>query len=155
MSGETWLVLAGIALMVGLVAWFVGRPFLGRGAELPEAADPRAVALLAEREAVLLTLRDLDADHAAGRLAEDDWRSLRAEAVDRAARLLAALDALAAESEGSTARLAAELEAEVQAAGVRGDAGPVCPGCGHRVAPGDRFCAGCGRALTDVAAALG
>lgn len=150
MTAATLLVFAAIAVLVVAVTVYVGRPLLGGGAALAPA-DRRAVALLTEREALLATVRDLDADRASGRLDEPDYQRLRAESVQRGAVLLAALDTLAAEADGATARLSAELEAEVAArvdpAAAVAIAGRQCLECGHACGPADRFCGGCGRAL--------
>lgn len=88
-----WLgaAVAVIALLAGMV-WMAAP--LWRGAPDAVGDDPRLVGLLAEREAVLATLRDLDADAHDGRLAPADHAALRAEAVARGAAILAALDAL-------------------------------------------------------------
>jgi len=82
----------GALAIVGWAVW----P-LRAGAEPAVPADPRVVARLLDREAALAELRDLDADHAAGRLADAHWRALRDAAVARAARALAALDRLGAD----------------------------------------------------------
>lgn len=73
-----------------IVAWALWP--LRAGAEHMAAVDPRVVARLLEREVALAELRDLDADHADGRLSDADWRELRDAAVARAASALAALD---------------------------------------------------------------
>lgn len=113
------LVVAAIALVAGLVAW-VGLP-LWRGDAGGDVPDPRVVALLAEREATLAALRDLDADHADGRVTDADYAALRAEAVARGAAALDALDALARDAAGRNARLLEAVEREVAALAERGD----------------------------------
>lgn len=101
--------------LVAAVAWWVSMP-LRRG-ELPlDAPDQRAVALLAQREAVLASLRDLEADHASGRVADAPYAAQRTELVTRGAATLAALDAVAADLGGRAAALAEAIEAEVAAA---------------------------------------
>jgi hypothetical protein len=156
-TSELLLMLSAIVIMVGALAVFVGRPLLG-GSEALEPADPRAVALLSEREAVLATLRDLDADHASGRLGDDDYTVLRAEAMTRGGQVLAALDAIAAQSAGETAALTAAIEADVAALEQAAVPAPVavavprpirrfCPSCGRAVDVEDRFCGSCGAGL--------
>lgn len=113
--GAVVAALALLALAFAL-AW-VAAP-LWRGAPAPTADDPRVVALLAEREAILAALRDLDADAADGRLAPDDHRALRVETVARGAAVLAALDAVAAGDRPpspSAAHPADAVEADVRA----------------------------------------
>jgi len=86
--------LLAAALAAAAVTAWVLRPLRGGAAHRP--ARPGAPpALAAERDAALALLRDLDADHADGRLGEADWTLLRAEALARAAAAVAALDALA------------------------------------------------------------
>ncbi len=103
---------AAIALVAGLV-WMAAP--LWRGAPGAVGDDPRLVGLLAEREAVLATLRDLDADARDGRLAPADHEALRAEAVARGAAILAALDALptlqAAAAESATDAVESDVAA--------------------------------------------
>ena len=108
-----FLLVAGI-LLVGVTAWVV-RPLLG-GAMPLDPPDPRAVALLARREAILASLRDLDSDHAEGRLGDADHAALRQDLVAQGVATLAALDRLAEASAGRTAELAAAVEAEVAVA---------------------------------------
>jgi hypothetical protein len=75
-----------VAIVV-LVAWFVTAP-LRRGPS--EEADDPAVAELADlearKEAKYRQIRDAEADHAAGKLTDEDFkrldRELRGEAVD-------------------------------------------------------------------------
>jgi hypothetical protein len=107
-----FLVLAGV-LLVGVTVWVV-RPLLG-GAVMLDPPDPRAVALLSRREAILASLRDLDSDHTEGRLGDADHAALRQELVAQGVATLAALDRLAEASAGRTAELAAAVEAEVAA----------------------------------------
>ncbi len=115
MADPTGLALLALAAgaLAGVVAWVV-RPL--RGAALPlDPPDPRAVALLARREAILASLRDLDADHADGRLGDADHAALRQDLVAQGVATLAALDRLADANAGRAAELAAAIEAEVAA----------------------------------------
>jgi Flp pilus assembly protein CpaB len=145
-ASELLLLLAALLVVAGLLA-YVGRP-LWRGEGDAPPADPRAVALLLEREAVLAALRDLDADHAAGRLPDEIWRTLRADAVARGAAVLAALDDVAADAAGNSARYTEAIEAEVALRS--GEARPAtlaCRRCGAGVKVEDQFCARCGQPL--------
>ena len=80
--------LLAVAIVV-LVAWFVTAPLRNRPASREEEEDP-AVAELAElearKEAKYRQIRDAEADRAAGKLTEEDFRrldrELRGEAVD-------------------------------------------------------------------------
>lgn len=171
---------AGALVCVAAVAWVVW-PVL-RGTFPLAPPDPRAVALLARREAILANLRDLDADRADGRLGEAEHARLRAEVVQQGAAVLAALDRIAASAASRTDALVAALEADIGAA-ARGAPEPpapdapapaaamppaalattpamqpdtaavaMCPACGKRARAGDRFCAACGQPLGPVLA---
>jgi hypothetical protein len=149
-SVEAFVLVAIAGGLVAVVATWVALPLI-RGVPDAPSADPRAVALLAEREAVLATLRDLDADHAAARLDEVSYQAMRADAVERGVRVLGALDALETARAGETADLVAEIEREIAA---RAAAPAVrverCARCGRAVAADDRFCAGCGEPLPSL-----
>jgi hypothetical protein len=83
------LLVAGIAVV--LAAAWIGVP-LWRGDRPAEPPDAVVVGLLAEREAVLASLADLDAELAAGRLDVDEHRLQRESLVARGSRVLEALD---------------------------------------------------------------
>lgn len=128
--------------------------------------------LLAERDGVYATLRDLEMDQQLGKLDAADYRMLRERYMTRATEILQQLDALRGEGAGQAA--SAEIEKEVAA--LRGrtitpPAGPVpdegrtssqkpsssigrplsdlrCGNCGRPYKKGDQFCARCGRALS-------
>lgn len=129
---EPILILLALAGALALLAWVLAP--LWRGAAPFAPPDPRAVALLARRQAALASLRDLDADFAAGRLPEAEYRALRATVVAEGAATLAALDRLAAVSAADSADLVAGIEAEVAALGAP-SAGP-SPAAGDHAAGG-------------------
>ena len=85
------------ALAIGLPALaFALWPLLSRrgaGTFLPPAPDARE-ALLERKHAVLRTLRELDFEHEAGHIADDDHADLRARHEAEAAEILTALDRL-------------------------------------------------------------
>ena len=85
--------LALVVLVAGLV--WVGLPLLQERSETGEAgvSETRA-ALAARRHEVLEEISDLDLDYETGKLSEEDYRALRADARGRAAEVLQALDAL-------------------------------------------------------------
>ena len=147
-AGLLVLAVAGLLLLLPSLAWVLAP--LRRDLPPREPADPRVLALLAEREALLATLRDLEADHRDGRLSEANYAPLRAGVLSRGSAVLAALDRLAAERSGEVAELAAELERDVVAAGGGAETafgGAAVQGTG----PGElerRFCSQCGRAVS-------
>ncbi len=108
--------------------------------------------LLAQRDGLYATLRDLDLDFQLGKLDEADYRGLREKYLSRAAAVLHEIDAF--RSNGGGASLDDELEREIAAlrrstAEKGGAAGPrVCSNCGRPFQDGDRFCGKCGQALS-------
>jgi hypothetical protein len=143
-----WAVAVGAIACV--VAW-IARPLLQGGVREPTSSSA-AVALLAQREAAIAVLRDLESDRADGRIAADDYERLRAEVVGEGTAALAALDRLAIARDRDGARRLAQIEAEVarRVAARVAPRGP-CPACGHLPTPDDRFCGRCGTALADGA----
>ena len=111
-------------------------------AELTETEARKRVALLA--------LRDVEYDYLAGKLDEEDYRSLKGELTTEA---LAALEADELARSGKTSLDAhAALEAEIAEARVGLKAGTFCTECGFPNEPGSRFCSGCGHALVGAPA---
>jgi hypothetical protein len=76
-------------VIVVLVAWFVTAPLRGRSTNTGNEEEP-AIAELADlearKEAKYRQIRDAEADHASGKLSDEDFRrldrELRGEAID-------------------------------------------------------------------------
>lgn len=120
--------------------------------------------LLAERDGVYATLRDLDTDKQLGKLDDADYTALREKYLARATALLQQLDTLRGEGEAQDA--SAEIERQVAALRrrttdderrtkpnetsnvKRETSGLRCANCGRPHKAGDQFCARCGRALS-------
>lgn len=136
-------VLIGMALLIG-VAFFVLQPFLEQRT-LREKQVSEAEALMAERESLLIALRDLDFDHATGKITTEDYTPQRAELVARGVAVLKRLDALGASAPAS---LDDEIEQAIaRRRARRADpkaAGAACVACGAALEAGDRFCSNCG-----------
>src|SRR5262249_18115417 len=98
MSAEQWLtiVIVGLPALL-LVLWPVLRG--GGAVAATDAGADRTLELLEEKAAVYRSLKELQFDHEAGHLSDDDYRELCDPYEARAADLLARLDAL-----GPTAR---------------------------------------------------
>ncbi len=115
--------------------------------------------LLAQRDGVYATLRDLELDRQLGKLDEADYGAIHEKYMVQAAAILRELDAL--QGEGSTAEASAEIERQVSAlrkthaTAARGQTAAKhkdarareCPNCGKPYLRGDKFCARCGHAL--------
>lgn len=100
--------------------------------------------LLAQRDAALTALRDLNFDHRVGKITDEDFVAFEAHLKQVAANALRALD----EWELDADRALQPVLADRKPAGA-GDRH--CPACGHVAAAQDKFCAVCGAALPAAA----
>jgi hypothetical protein len=109
-----------IAILIGLiilaaVAFYVGRPLLSRrGANSGGDALP----LEAQRESLYTQIKELDLDHATGKVNDEDHARLRAELVAEAAAVLKQIDGLAqpvAENTGAAPAGEDDVEALIAA----------------------------------------
>ena len=83
-----------VIVALALVVWLVGAP-LRRGAEPPEDADRlEREQLEAARDAKYREIRDLELDHATGKVAEEDFRAHDRELRGEAVAILRRLDEL-------------------------------------------------------------
>jgi tetratricopeptide (TPR) repeat protein len=105
-------VVAIVALLLPAAAVVLWPLVRGRGdaaAVAPRAGAERRLELIEERDTVYRALRELEFDHEAGHLADDDYQALRDTYEGRAAAALRALDALGAPPPAAApARAAAE-----------------------------------------------
>jgi hypothetical protein len=122
-------------------------------------ARPRAFAssgsalsdLLAQRDGLYATLRDLDLDFELGKLDGPDYHSRREKYLGRASLVLHQLDLMRV-ANGEESSRSEEIEREV-AALRRPPAGRIdrstlaCSNCGGAYNEGDRFCRRCGHTL--------
>ncbi len=98
-GGQIVAILALAAPIALLVLWPLLRARDADDAPAPSVGDDRRLELGEERATVYRALRELDFDHQAGHLADDDYQALRATYEARAAAALRALDALGAPPE--------------------------------------------------------
>jgi len=91
-----WVTIAAVALpALAIAVWpalRAGRAKAPHGAAT--AADDRGLELGEEKDAIFRALKELEFDHEAGHLSDDDYRALRDRYENRAAQILTALDAL-------------------------------------------------------------
>ncbi len=167
-----------IAFPIGLVilaaiGFYVSRPLV----QSRRAGRPNGVvdvqSLETQRESLYIQIKELDLDHATGKVNEEDYTRLRAELVAQAAAVLKQIDgaaqhpapaalqaqddveALIAARRKTRTTLApgtADADVEVAIAARRKTAAPVasevaCPKCGKPINSDDAFCAKCGTAL--------
>ncbi|MHB1326698.1 MAG: double zinc ribbon domain-containing protein [Gemmatimonadales bacterium] len=130
------LELAGI---VGLALVLVGMlmlPLLRKGPDPDDFDEPLPLEETREGQA-LLALKDLDFDHATGKISEDDYAAMKGQFTSDA------LAALRSEQVDPVEQLVAARRAVLE--GV--PAGLSCPTCGPRSEPDARYCSDCGVSL--------
>ena len=104
--------------------------------------------LLAEKQALLVALKDLEAERESGKLSQDDFRELNAQYRQRARTVLQQLDSLLAPHRADAKRLLSGAAVEAPAAPVAVQ--PAAEGCKACGAPNDAdavFCKKCGARL--------
>lgn len=135
----------GVALVTAAVMLFLLQPVVkGLHASL-ERSEDELTDTEARKRVALLALRDVEYDFLAGKLDEEDYRSLKS---DLTAEALAALEADEAAQDGSAG--VDDLEAEIARIreGLRG--GSNCPACSFANPEGSRFCSACGQSLNEA-----
>lgn len=149
----------GLVLMAVMI-FVVARPFLvARGVSASAESSP-GVTLLAEREAVLNALHDLDFDYTLNKIPTENYFTQRAQLVARGAEILRQLDAVAPSEAGPLPKLA-ETEPTIEAAiaarrkTVERIPTLACPYCHTTISATDKFCGHCGHALAAVCAHCG
>ncbi len=149
------MITLAIALMIIVAVTFVVYPLFQRSEELDVAfvglTDPVYENLIAQRDATYLAIKDLENDHAMGKLSDADYRSLRAKYETKAVAILQELDSLNGARASRVAVTDEVIEREVgrlRRASVAGSTH--CPKCGTPHAPEDVFCAKCGASLRGV-----
>lgn len=149
MSSEIGVII-GLALALAVV-FLVTRPL--RQPSAATATDDVALSdLAAQREAAYQILRDLDSDFQAGKLAEDDYRPMRVQALAQAAEIIAQLDShqrlQIPNPKSQTPK--SEVASPKSKVNAFASTSAFCPQCGTAHAPDDVFCRKCGRALTGL-----
>jgi hypothetical protein len=154
------IVFAAILVAGAVVLWVLHPLVTGTAAPL-ERVDDEPTEAESRKRVTLLALRDVEYDHATGKLDDEDYLALREELTAEAFLALQATTA-AAPSEQESAD-PDELEREIAEyrealrAGAAGAGAPEgagagevrCPGCGSAAAAGSRFCGVCGARLPE------
>ena len=141
-------ILLGLALLI-LVGLFLARPFLVPR-QRPSHLSQRQ-RQLAQKEAIIAQIRDIDFDHQTGKLPDDIYQPQREYLIDQAAQLLQTLDAQAPNAPFIDDPA---IEAAIEAAVAQRRQPPLstvrfCPQCGQPVDADDNFCAACGYQLAN------
>lgn len=164
-----------IAVMIIAAGAVVAWPLINGRDVRPAAAnrvDPALENLLVQRDAAYSAIKDLEFDHAMGKLSDADYKAMRAKYESKAVGILQELDSL--KSTLTRSRGGSEDAIERQVKQLRRGAlarpsiqcpkcgtshtgtdafcskcgtalrGTRCSECGTRASPGDRFCARCG-----------
>ncbi len=143
------MVTIAIALLIIAAVAIVAWPFFS---ETPEAdwsatssPDLALENLVTRRDATYAAIKELESDHAMGKLSDQDYRVMRAKYETRAVGILQELDGLSA-TQSRPARTYENGEViEQQVRQLRKN--PSCPKCGTPHEPNDAFCAKCGTVL--------
>lgn len=169
-SGAIYMLLILVTIVVLFVIW----PFVaGRRIRVASAEEHELSSLLAERDRLITALQELDFDHTLGKIPAEDYPSMRADLLQRAATTLRRLDGFQAQATAvdASARVEAAVAAR-RADAAEGQPAPkllsddeledllaarrakrkektdgFCPSCGKPVFQSDRFCPSCGKAI--------
>lgn len=143
-----------IALLVVVSIAFVAYPLFRRSDELDVAfvgnTDPLWEGLVTQRDATYAAIKDLENDHAMGKLSDSDYRSLRVKYEIKAAAILQELDNLNGSKANGRSGAASDEMIEREVVRLRRASTNVslaCPKCGTPHAADDVFCAKCGTSL--------
>ena len=132
-----------IALIIVGAAAIVAYPLFRKSSELNVAfagsSDPVLEGLISQRDAMYSAIKDLENDHAMGKLSDADFQDMSGRLRTRAARLIRQLEAGGGYREQIERDLARRL-AESAAPSPRG----VCAACGTRNDSDASFCKTCG-----------
>lgn len=151
------MITIAIALIIIAALAFVAYPMFQRSDELDVAfvglTDPVFENLVVQRDATYSAIKDLENDHAMGKLSDGDYRSLRIKYESKAVAILQELDGLKGSRHAyaeSTLTREQSIEEEVGRLRRASSGDGKCPKCSTAHAPDDVFCAKCGASLRGV-----
>ncbi len=145
-----FIVLAILLVAAALLA--VAYPILAKApnAKAATTATETLDELLAQRDAAMQALRELNFDHRVGKISDEDFAIFEASLKHEAAQALRALDEWEAQADDD---LEQDMEREIAARRSQLTTGArVCPSCGRPAADDDKFCAICGAPLAQAPA---
>jgi hypothetical protein len=139
----------GVALVAAAVLLFIMQPVVkGLHASL-EREDDELTETEARKRVALLALRDVEYDFLAGKLDEQDYRSLKS---DLTAEALAAMEADEAARTAGGVAVDPDIEREIARIREGLKSGSFCSDCGFSNEQGSRFCSACGHPLAGAGA---
>jgi hypothetical protein len=146
-----------VILALGLLAAaFIAQPLMGSHGLGVTKEERRLSELEAERDRVLITLQELDMDHAMGKILQEDFQGQRGALLSRGAEVLRAIDELRDTVGDVIPETDLEVVIETAVAQLRrGEdqaSGGTCSSCGREVIAGDSFCVHCGASLLEEGA---
>jgi hypothetical protein len=138
------LVMGTIAL-VGLAMLRVVRPFFGAEDRTVMIGEKARAALEREKTLAVRAIKELEFDHAMGKIAPDDFKDMTARLRARALRLMKQLDA----GSGYRDRIEQDLKKRLAATPTPtpAPATKTCTNCGTSNDPDAKFCKSCGGRL--------
>ncbi len=145
-----WLLCAAVTLLAGaFVVWPLFRePATALDVDL--LAETELDRLLDRKSVIYRNIKDLQFEHAMGRLSDADFHRLEADYKNEAINILAKLDQLGA-SEGLDEAMEQDIAARkaklFAASSARVKESLRCPACGAEIVAGKKFCADCGQRL--------
>ena len=106
-----------MAILIGLVilaavAYYVSRP-LTQSRRAVTANGPDTLSLAAQRDTLYTQIKELDMDHATGKVNDDDYARVRADLMAQATEVLKQIDGVA--QQPASAPVAATLDDEIEA----------------------------------------
>lgn len=157
-----WLTI-GLAAVVSLAAlWYVIQPLLDPSPAPPMVEDDRLTELMAQKDTVLKSIKDLEFDYHVGKLSDEDFERFNLRLRRQAIGLIQQIEKLAPETASmdeqlemlierkrkvkQTAPVNGHLPAPVARPAVPPTGAPArfCTECGQAAAPEHKFCANCG-----------
>lgn len=153
--GSIFLIIA-LAIVASI---FVSRPFLEHrkdevlsSPQETKQKEYQRSSLLAERDRILNSLQELEADFELGKIPHEDFAAQRERLLVSGAEVLKQLDAIKTEEsrESQTKPVDPDDELEKLISNRRMSKESVtnfCPSCGSALHKGDQFCASCGNKI--------
>jgi len=137
------------AAAVGLAAWRTFAPLSGRhdAASVTVLGGRTRAALEREKALALRTIKELEFDHAMGKVSDADYDEMRGRLRQRAARLIRELDQGGSLREAIERDLAARLASGQERVSMPDAVALTCARCGTSNEPDARFCKACGDVL--------
>jgi hypothetical protein len=155
MLAYVFIILSAAALLAALYAiWQSFRALSGSRAVYAslELGSPAHSSLANEKDAVLRSLKDLDFEHAVGKISDEDFRELEATYRARARELLREMDVdIAPYLDRAREAIAAAVDQPDASASLRAPStasqSNACASCGTSNDVDAKFCKGCGKPL--------